>query len=163
MVCLQSLHSVGVVTISISFWLLYYALYFVLLNIFCSVQYPFWFVSFGRFPILLYVILVFAKSILHIILHGYYVLLFLIYDIYMLIICYHVCISYCPYNVCPCGIIHFPSFIFSVPISWFTYPPVSLFPNCVAFIHDWMKTFGGCMHMCFTTLLCKAVCSIRKV
>ena len=34
-------------------------------------------------------------------------------------------------------------FIFCIPISWYTFPPVLLFPNCVHFIHDWVKIFGG--------------------
>ena len=40
-------------------------------------------------------------------------------------------------------------------------PLVLLFPICVSFIHAWMKTFGGCMHMYF--IICSYVCILKYV
>ena len=49
-----------------------------------------------------------------------------------------------------------PSFFFFSSLLCFVYlflcshmPLVLLLPICVSFIHAWMKTFGGCMHMHF--------------
>ena len=40
-------------------------------------------------------------------------------------------------------------------------PLVFLLPFCVSFIHAWMKTFGGCMHMHF--IICSYICVLRCV
>ena len=61
-----------------------------------------------------------------------------------------VCISCCPYGMY--------SFIFFFTfLLCFVYlfldshmPLVLLLPICVSFLHAWMKTLGGCMHMHFT-------------
>ena len=67
-----------------------------------------------------------------------------------------------PCSVYSCGIcLSFDPIIFCMPISLFTQPLVLLSTNCVKFIHDWTKTFGGCMHMCFT--ICSYMCVLKYV
>ena len=50
-----------------------------------------------------------------------------------------------------CSYIFFSPFLLCFVYLFFSshMPPVFLFPICVNFLHTWMKTFGGCMHMHF--------------
>ena len=72
------------------------------------------------------------------------------------------CISYDPCDMYPyIFFLFFPSFMFCIPIFWYTLPLVLLFLNCVYSNHNWMKTFGGCMHMYF--IICSYMCILKYV
>ena len=65
-------------------------------------------------------------------------------------------------------IVCIPTFFFFTFMLCFVYlflnshmPLVLLFPICVSFIHTWMKTFGGCMHMYF--IICSYMCILKYV
>ena len=74
----------------------------------------------------------------------------------------YVCIPYDPYGMYSFTFFCiFPSFVFCIPISWCTLPLVLLFLYCVVIYHDWMKTFGGCMHMYF--IICSYMCILKYV
>ena len=51
--------------------------------------------------------------------------------------------------------------MFCVPVSSFTCTPSLLLTICVSFLHAWMKTFGGCMHMYF--IICNYMCILKYV
>ena len=71
----------------------------------------------------------------------------------------------------PCSIYSYVFFYFSLHLIFILYlvcllpgthfPQVLLFPNYLNFNHDWMKTFGGCMHMCF--IICSYMCILKYV
>ena len=61
-----------------------------------------------------------------------------------------------------------PPFFFFIFLLCFVYllldshiPLVLLLPICVCFIHAWMKTFGGCMHIHFT--ICSYICVLKYI
>ena len=71
------------------------------------------------------------------------------------------CISCCPYGMYSC--IFFFTFLLCFVCFFLDshIPLVFLLPFCVNFIHAWMKTFGGCMHMHF--IICSYMCVLRYV
>ena len=164
MVCLQSLHSVGVVTITFP------SVFFFCYALVCLV------------PFFLFVVCFLALLILlHVILHGF-ILLFISF----LLILHGVCVmgamgSFLVGSLIPLFIYHHHVYVFPVALmicipaffslpSFYvlcTYflihiPPLFfLLPLCVGFIHAWMKTFGGCMHMHF--IICSYMCVLRYV
>ena len=143
MVCLQSLHSVGVVTIGLIIfgmpfhvcylviWLFVFVLHMVLHG-FC------FYIYFSFFFLLLHGLCV--MGIMSYVLVEGLILLFMYHLLYVyfllsLIICIPSFFSSC-YALCAYFFFHICPWVF-------------LFPFCVSFIHAWMKTFGGCMHMHF--------------
>ena len=70
---------------------------------------------------------------------------------------------YVPPPVCvfhnPCSVYPYDVYLLSVLlccVCLFLYPCIPLVllsANCETFIHDWMKTFGGCTYMCF--IICR--------
>ena len=155
MVCLQSLHSVGVVTIGFLFLICPYL--------------------FGTFTFIYLICSYFANFIT-----WFDVCVFLfVFDITW-------CLYYRDYGLYFGGgsyssvyvppplfvfpvvlLICIPSFFVSFLLC-FVYlfldshmPLVFLLPICVSFIHTWMKTFEGCMHMHF--IICSYMCVLRYV
>ena len=110
MVCLLSLHSVGVVTI-LGYLYYNYAMPFNLFCVYDAVLYPFWFVHFDLFPFSLYVIW-FSKILLVYNITWLFVLGFYIFDIAC-------CIYYRDYGLC------FGGGSYS---SVYVPPPMSVFP-----------------------------------
>ena len=91
---------------------------------------------------------VYVIGIMGYVLVGCLILLFMYHHLYM---CFLLSLILC-----------IPSFFFFlfcfVCLFLFSHMPLSfLFPFCVSFIHAWMKTFGGCMHMHFI------ICSYRWI
>ena len=123
----------------------------------------------------------FVKSILHIILHGLMFIFFCSCFFFDITWCMH----YRDYGLCFGGgsysSVYVPPPLYIFPLvlvvyipSFFPFllcfvylflnshmPQVLLFPICVSFIHTWMKTFGGCMHMHF--IICSYMCILRYV
>ena len=170
MVCWQSLHSVGVVTI-LSYPYCDYAMPFNLFVWWCSVT-PF-FCLFWSVSFLLYVIwfcqIHFAYNItwllcavvFYIIFHGVCVMRIIGYILVGVLFFYicttiYVSIFYSPCSIYSCGVFIFlPSYIL------YTYFLVHITPGFtfsqLCEIYPWLdENFWGCMHMCFT--ICSYMC-----
>ena len=156
MVCFQSQHSVGVVTIDC-------------LQCFPDMPYPVWYLL--CFSLFSCMCSRFLLSIMLIILHGLLFICFLLYSflslilhgvciigimgyvlvggLILLFIYHHLCISCCPYGICS-YIFFLSSLLCFVCLFLYSHMPlVFLLPFCVCFLHTCMKTFGWCVHMHF--------------
>ena len=122
----------------------------------------------------------FVQAILHIILHGllfvfFYTCSFWSYMVYILwglwvlfwwgvLFC---CLCTTTSLCLPCSPSNVYSFIFLLLCFVYLFlnchiPLVFLLPICVSFIHAWMKTFGGCMHMHHMQLyVCSEICLLN--
>ena len=143
MVCLQSLHSVSVVTISFH---QYFLLCPVMFGTFCSVSF------------LLCIICFFLYFFCILILHGVYVIgivgYILVGGLILLFMYHHLCfISCCPYNMY--SFIFFSSLLCFVCLFLDSHLPWFSFFPFVCFLHAWMKTFGG---VCICILSYAAIC-----
>ena len=143
MVCLQSLHSVGVVTISfITSW-------YALSCLVPSICYLTWFL--------------FAFVFFFLILHGVCVVGIMDFfggGSYSSV--------YVPPPLCVFPLVlmmcipTFFSVMFCMPISSFTYSPGFLLFQLCVFVHAWMKTFGGCVHMHhMQPYMCLEICMLN--
>ena len=181
MVCLQSLHSVGVVTISFHIFHIYPIRF-----VFFGFLFFYWSAS-----CLLYVLWIssiyfaynitwFALCILFpfsfLLLHGVYIvgiMGFVWWGVLFCCICTttSLSISCSPYNV-------YSSIFFCLVLyAYFFFhisPYFCFFSLCVCFVHTWMKTFGGCMHMhhmqlcmsleiCMLNILCYNLIPLARI
>ena len=117
----------------------------------------------------------------HVILHGFFLLfisfLLILHGVYIMgaIGCILVGGSYSSVYVPPPVCVFPVALVVCIPTFFSFYscfvlcayflihiPPLFfLLPLCVSFIHAWMKTFGGCMHMHF--IICSYMCVLKYV
>ena len=181
MVCLQSLHSVGVVTILgclYSIFTMPFILFCIMYSdLFCNHFCLFLLIDF----LFYYMWFWFCKSISHIILHSSYFLLFFWYMILhsvcvirimgctlvgVLFFCIctntYVCISYSPCSMYSCDFFYFPIiFIFCIPYFLVHITPSFTFSKLCE-IYPWLdENFWGDVCMCLN--ICSYMCILKYV